>query len=92
MPRKAEENVDLFSDNDKDVEIISTITPEQYKIFMEYLEERNKPAVLLVQIAYYTGLRLGVVCGLTWGDINFEEQYLTVRRSVRYNVLNNRRV
>ncbi len=33
----------------------------------------------------FTGLRLGEAAGLTWQDINFEEQYLTVRRSVRYN-------
>ncbi len=38
-----------------------------------------------MQIAYFTGLRLGEICGLTWQDINLEEQYLTVRRSVRYN-------
>ena len=38
-----------------------------------------------MQIAYYTGLRIGEVCGLTWQDINLEEQYLTVRRSMRYN-------
>ena len=25
------------------------------------------------------------VCGLTWQDINLEEQYLTVKRSVRYD-------
>lgn len=85
MRRKAEEDVDLFSDNDEDAEVINPITPEQYQTLMEYLEERNKPAVLPVQIAYYTGLRLGEVCGLSWSDINFEEQYLTVRRSVRYN-------
>ena len=30
-------------------------------------------------------MRLGEVCGLTWQDINLEEQYLTVHRSVRYN-------
>ena len=65
MRRKAEEDVDLFSDNDEDAEAINPITPEQYQTLMEYLEERNKPAILPVQIAYYTGLRLGEVCGLT---------------------------
>ena len=30
-------------------------------------------------------MRIGEVCGLTWQDINLEEQYLTVRRSMRYN-------
>ena len=47
---------------------------------------KNRLANLLsIQIAYFTGLRLGEVCGLTWQDINLEEQYLTVRRSIRYN-------
>lgn len=46
---------------------------------------KDNPALLPVQIAYYTGLRIGEVCGLTWQDINLEEQYLTVRRSMRYN-------
>ncbi len=44
MRRKAEEDVDLFSDNDEDAEVINPITPEQYQTLMEYLEERNKPA------------------------------------------------
>ena len=52
---------------------------------MDYLEQKNNPAILPIQIAYFTGLRLGEVCGLTWQDINLEEQHLTVRRSVRYN-------
>ena len=33
----------------------------------------------------FTGLRLGEVAGLTWQDINFEEQCLTARRSIRYS-------
>ena len=33
----------------------------------------------------YTGLRIGEVSGLTWQDINLDEQYLTVRRSVTYD-------
>ena len=31
MRRKAEEDVDLFSDNDEDAEVINPITPEQYQ-------------------------------------------------------------
>ena len=34
----------------------------------------NPSAVLPIQIAYYAGLRIGEVCGLTWQDINLEEQ------------------
>ena len=58
---------------------------EQYQKLIAQLGKRNKDAILPVQIAYFTGLRLGEVAGLTWQDINLGEQYLTVRRSVRYN-------
>ena len=57
----------------------------QYQRLEDFLKKKNNPALLPIQIAYYTGLRIGEVCGLTWQDINLEEQYLTVRRSMRYN-------
>ena len=61
------------------------MTHEQFQKLEEFLKAKDNPALLPVQIAYYTGLRIGEVCGLTWQDINLEEQYLTVRRSMRYN-------
>lgn len=83
--KKKMDDVNLFADEDEELEDTTPITYEQYLQLMEYLEKRNKPAILPIQIAYFTGLRLGEVCGLTWQDINLEEQYLTVRRSIRYN-------
>ena len=40
---------------------------------------------LPIQIAYHTGMRAGEVCGLTWEDIDFENQVLYVRRSMYYD-------
>ena len=62
-----------------------TITHGQYLKLTGYLKRRENPALLPIQIAYYTGLRIGEVCGLTWQDVNLDEQYLTVCRSMRYN-------
>ena len=64
---------------------IKPLSFEQYQKLIAQLGKRSKDAILPEQIAYFTGLRLGEVAGLTWQDINLEEQYLTVRRSVRYN-------
>ena len=83
--KKKSDNVDIFAEDDEDMDDTTTITYEQYQELTAYLTEKNKPALLPVQIAYFTGLRLGEVCGLTWQDINLEEQYLTVKRSIRYN-------
>ena len=63
---------------------IKPLSFEQYQKLIAQLGKRSKDAILPEQIAYFTGLRLGEVAGLTWQDINLEEQYLTVRRSVRY--------
>ncbi len=49
------------------------------------LKKKNPPAILPIQIAYYAGLRIGETCGLTWQDINLEEQCLTIKRSIRYD-------
>ncbi len=70
----------LFAGEDKKTE---TITREQFKALCDALE--GHPVLLPVQIAYYTGLRLGEVCALTWEDVDFDGHMLTVRRSMRYN-------
>lgn len=61
------------------------ITYEQFVVMSELLTAMKNPALLPIQISYYTGLRIGEVCGLTWQDIDLKEQRLTVRRSMRYN-------
>jgi integrase len=83
--RHKSEDVDLFLENDDEQEDAPIISHEDYERLIAYLEEKNPPAVLPIQISYYAGLRIGEVCGLTWQDINLEEQYLTVRRSIRYD-------
>ncbi len=84
LKRKAEE-VDLFSEEDMGQSSTQPISHDDYEKLIAYLKKKNVSAVLPIQIAYYAGLRIGEVCGLTWQDINLEEQYLTVKRSVRYD-------
>ena len=82
--KKQAEDVDLFSDDEVE-EGIQPISHEYYEKLIEYLKVKNPPAILPIQIAYYAGLRIGEVCGLTWQDINLEEQCLTIKRSIRYD-------
>jgi integrase len=84
LKRKAED-VDLFSDDDMELADTPILSHGDYERLIAYLEKKNPPAILPIQISYYAGLRIGEVCGLTWQDINLEEQYLTVRRSIRYD-------
>ena len=83
--RGRKEEADIFCGEEAEAVSRPTITHGPYLKLTGYLKDRKNPALLPVQIAYYTGLRIGEVCGLTWQDINLDEQYLTVRRSMRYN-------
>ncbi len=76
----------LFCDENSETPTVPTISNEQYLALVEYLDKKKPTAKLPIQIAYYTGLRIGEVAGLTWQDINLNEQFLTVRRSVHYSV------
>lgn len=79
------DSADIFSEDDDEADDTKPLTSEMYQKLIEHLKKRIKDAILPVQIAYLTGLRIGEVAGLTWQDINLKEKYLTVRRSVRYN-------
>ena len=83
--RGKKESYELFSVENGETASTPTLTHEQYLRLEDFLRAKDNPALLPIQIAYYTGLRIGEVCGLTWQDINLEKQYLTVRRSMRYN-------
>ena len=83
--RVKKDEVDLFAGEDEEAEAVPIIPHNKFLELEDYLRKKGNPALLPIQIAYYTGLRIGEVCGLTWQDINLKEQYLTVRRSIRYN-------
>ena len=83
--RGNKEQYEMFSDEDGEIVSTPTLTHEQFVELEDFLKSKNNPALLPIQIAYYTGLRIGEACGLTWQDINLEKQYLTVRRGIRYN-------
>ncbi len=67
----------MFSEEDMGQSGTQPISHDDYEKLIAYLKKKNVSAVLPIQIAYYAGLRIGEVCGLTWQDINLEEQYLT---------------
>lgn len=75
----------MVSEEDMGQSGTQPISHNDYEKLIACLEKKNVSAVLPIQIAYYAGLRIGEVDGLTWQDINLEEQYLTVKRSVRYD-------
>lgn len=62
------------------INVLSKIV-QQRLIQAIYLNLSNKSAGIL--LALYTGLRIGEICGLKWGDIDFENKLLHVRRTLQ---------
>ena len=62
---------------------LSLLSPTQQRKLCNYLLQNLNPTSLCVLLSLYTGLRVGEVCGLMWGDIDFEKSILTVRRTVQ---------
>ena len=83
--RDRRNDMSIFPSESESEKTVTPLTDEMYMTLVEYLKMHYPYAVLPVRISYYSGLRIGEVAGLTWQDINLEEQYLIVRRSVTYD-------
>ncbi len=59
------------------------LSPSQQRKLCNYLLHNLNPTTLCVLLSLYTGLRVGEVCGLMWGDIDFDKGIFTVRRTVQ---------
>ena len=51
-------------------------------------DHRNKPNYIppyAIELASLTGMRVGELAGLIWGNVNFKEKYILVDRSEKYD-------
>ena len=58
------------------------LTCREQQILEDYLLEHLTPTNLGILLSLYTGLRIGEICGMRWGDIDFDRGVLTVERTV----------
>lgn len=71
-PKKEEKRVECFS-------------VKEQRMIEENVMQHKKPKMLGVLICLYTGLRIGEILALEWGDIDFEKGLLFVNKSCRDN-------
>lgn len=61
---------------------VKPLTVEQARVLINATRQRSLGP--LIEVAIYTGLRQGELLALTWDDINFEAETLTVRRTLTW--------
>ena len=62
---------------------IKIFSPKEQQRLVEFLNRELDLQKLGVLICLYTGMRLGEICGLQWGDIDFNNHVIKVRRTIQ---------
>lgn len=77
---------ELKRTHNKDVEKRKAFTKDEQKIFENYLKKEglNHRWYPVFIVMLWTGLRVGELTGLTWNDIDFENNTITVSRTLVY--------
>ncbi|WP_086348061.1 tyrosine-type recombinase/integrase [Candidatus Enterococcus clewellii] len=58
-------------------------TKEELTLFFNCLEKENEPKIYsLFRVLAFTGMRKGEALALTWNDINFEQQTITISKTL----------
>lgn len=72
--------------HNKDVEKRKAFTKDEQKIFENYLKKKgvNHRWYSVFIVMLWTGLRVGELTGLTWNDIDFENNTITVSHTLVY--------
>lgn len=63
-------------------ESVTIIPPATRKKIEEALLKSNNLVSLGIVFTLFTGVRIGEMCGLQWGDIDFENGFATINRTV----------
>lgn len=66
---------------EKDTEEKRVYSESEVEKIAECINSERKKSQLPILIAIRTGLRLTEICGLKWGDIDFEKRTISIRRN-----------
>ena len=59
-------------------------TPEQFQTFLTSFDNEDTKWRYFFLVSYYGGLRIGEVLGLTWSDINFDHNIISINKTLDY--------
>lgn len=62
---------------------IQLLSTKEQKTLINYVVKKPSLTNLGIAISLYTGIRIGELCALQWGDIDFKKRILTVKKTVQ---------
>jgi len=67
----------------RSVKNIRVLDKSEQKVLTEYLLKDVNLTKLGVMLSLYTGIRIGELCALQWGDINLEENFISITKTLQ---------
>ena len=62
--------------------IVTILSPETIRQIVKALENYDEHVRIGIIITLYTGIRIGELCGLRWSDIDLDNNYIYIRRTI----------
>ena len=75
-------NVTLPKYDIRETDPVHIFSKEEINMILERFNNSNPAVYYAILTAYYTGLRVSEVFGLTWDDIDFENKKLSVNKNI----------
>lgn len=63
--------------------VLRVFSMDEYRIISNKLISSHSMDCLGILLSLYTGLRIGEVCALRWGDISFDEQVIHITKTMQ---------
>ena len=62
--------------------MVTILSPETIRRIVKALESYDENVRIGIIFTLYTGIRIGELCGLRWSDIDFDNGYIYIRRTI----------
>lgn len=73
--------IKLRSKNFDIAEKKDVISLDEYKEILNYFDKHRTYVKIVIQIAFYTGMRLGEILALTWNDVDFDNEIININKN-----------
>ena len=71
---------------------VNSFNKEQLKMFLKYASRDNKLYFVFFHLLAFTGMRQGEARALKWSDINFDDNTITISKTITHDENNRERV
>ncbi len=85
-------DLDFYYPNDCLKNKLKVLSKGEQRKLISYLLQKNYEKDMGILLSLYTGIRIGELCALKWGDINFNKNYIVINKTIQRIYIKNKKV